>query len=98
VRVVIDANALVALVAREPESEAVNRRVRGWAREGVELHAPALARYEVANVLTRKTSMGEIEQDDLPALWAELEAMPIAYHPLGDGAAVIGAAIELQAA
>lgn len=51
-RVVIDANALVALVAREPESEAVNRRVSRWAREGVELHAPALARYEVANVLT----------------------------------------------
>jgi hypothetical protein len=23
----------------------------------------------------------EIEQSDLPALWAELDAMPIAYHP-----------------
>ena len=89
-RVVIPAIALVALVAREPESEAVNQCVMRWAREGVELHAPALARYEAANVLTRKTSMGEIEQADLPALWAELEAMPIAYHPLGDGAAAIG--------
>jgi predicted nucleic acid-binding protein len=96
VRVVIDANALVALLAREPESEAVEQCVTRWAREGVELHAPTLARYEAANVLTRKTSMGEIEQDDLPALWAELEAMPIAYHPLGDGAAVIGVAIELE--
>jgi predicted nucleic acid-binding protein len=40
--------------------------------------------------------MGEIEQSDVPALGAELEAMPIAYHPLGEGAAVIGVAIELQ--
>jgi predicted nucleic acid-binding protein len=96
VRVVIDANAVVALLAREPESDAVEQCIERWAREGVELHAPALARYEAANVLTRKTSMGEIEQEDLPALWAELEAMPIAYHPLGDGAAVIGVAIELQ--
>jgi hypothetical protein len=31
-------------------------------------------------------SMGEIEQGDLLALWAELEAMPIAYHPLHVGA------------
>ncbi|HXA55136.1 MAG TPA: type II toxin-antitoxin system VapC family toxin [Solirubrobacteraceae bacterium] len=92
-RVVIDANALVAL---EPESETVNQCVTRWAREGVELHAPALARYEVANALTRKTSMGEVDQDDLPAVWAELEAMPIVYHPLGDGARVIGAAVELR--
>jgi predicted nucleic acid-binding protein len=96
VRVVIDANAVVALLAREPESEAVEQRIVRWAREGVELHAPALARYEAANVLTRKASMGEIEQEDLPVLWAELEAMPIVYHPLGDGAAVIDVAIELQ--
>lgn len=95
-RVVIDASALVALIAREPESEAVTRRVTSWVRESVELHAPALARYEIANALTRKTSMGEVEQDDLPAVWAELEAMPIAYHPLGDGSAVIGAAVELR--
>ena len=95
-RVVIDASALVALVSREPESEAVTRHITGWARQGVELHAPALARYEIANALTRKTSMGEIEQDDLAAVWAELEAMPITYHPLRDGAAVIGAAVELQ--
>lgn len=95
-RVVIDANAVVALLARQPESDAVEQCIERWAREGVELHAPALARYETANVLTRKTSLGEIKQEDLPALWAELEAMPIAYHPLGDGAAVIGVAIELQ--
>lgn len=61
-------------------------------REGAELHAPALARYEIANAPMRKTSMGEVEQDDLAEVWAELEAMPIAYHPLGDGARVIGAA------
>lgn len=49
VRLVIDADALIALVAREPESEMVSSRIAAWIREGVELHAPELARYEVAN-------------------------------------------------
>jgi predicted nucleic acid-binding protein len=96
VRVVIDASALVALLAREPESEAVTRQVTGWVHDGAELHAPALARYEIANALTRKASAGEVEQDDIPAVWAELEALPIEYHSLADGARVIGVAVELR--
>lgn len=96
VRIVIDASALVALLAREPESQAVTEHIAQWVRERVELHAPELVRYEIANALTRKTSMGEVDASDLPAVWAELEAMPIAYHPLTDGAGVIGVAIGLQ--
>lgn len=42
VRIVIDANALIALMAREPESEAVTSHIFGWVSEGVELHAPEL--------------------------------------------------------
>jgi len=96
VRVVIDASALVALLAREPESEAVTSRITGWVREGVELHTPELARYEIANALTRKASNSELDAAGLPAVWAELEALPISYHPLGDGAAVIALATELE--
>jgi predicted nucleic acid-binding protein len=96
VRVVIDASALVALMAREPESEAVASQMSGWVSEGVELHAPELARYEIANALTRKASFGEVQAGDLPAVWAELDAMPIAYHPLADGAGVISLAVGLE--
>jgi len=71
VRVVIDASALVALMAREPESEAVASHIYRWVSEGVELHAPELARYEIANALTRKASAGEVDAADLPAVWLE---------------------------
>jgi predicted nucleic acid-binding protein len=95
-RVVIDANALIALIAREPESEAVTVHVAGWIGDGVELHAPELARYEIANALTRKVSHGEVQADDLSAIWAELDALPIVYHPLVDGVETISLAITLE--
>jgi predicted nucleic acid-binding protein len=95
-RVIIDASALIALIAREPESEAVTVHFAGWISDAVELHAPELARYEIANALTRKVSHGEVQADDLPALWAELDAMPIAYHPLTDGVETISLAISLE--
>jgi predicted nucleic acid-binding protein len=95
-RVVIDANALISLIAREPQSDAVTVHFAGWISDAVELHAPELARYEIANALTRKVSHGEVQADDLPAVWAELDAMPIAYHPLTDGVETISLAISLE--
>ena len=95
-RVVIDANALISLIAREPESDAVTVHFAGWISDAVELHAPELARYEIANALTRKVSHGEVQADDLPALWAELDALPIVYHPLTDGVETISLAISLE--
>jgi hypothetical protein len=65
-RVVVDANALIALIAREPESDAVTVHFAGWISDRVELHAPELARYEIANALTRKVSHSEVQADDLP--------------------------------
>jgi predicted nucleic acid-binding protein len=94
--VVIDANALIALIAREPESETVTTHITGWVSEGVELHVPELARYEVVNALARKVSHGEVQADDLPAVWAELDALPIIYHPLIDGVETISLAISLE--
>jgi predicted nucleic acid-binding protein len=94
--VVIDANALIALIAREPESEIVSSRIASWIREGVELHAPELARYEIANAITRKAAAGEIQATDLSAVWAELDALPIVYHPLADGADAMDIALKLD--
>jgi predicted nucleic acid-binding protein len=92
-RVVIDASALIV---REPESDAVTLHFTGWISDRVELHAPELARYEIANALTRKVSHGEVQDDDLPAVWAELDALPIVYHPLTDGVDTISLAIDLE--
>jgi predicted nucleic acid-binding protein len=54
VTVVIDANALVALIAGEPDGPAVAEHIERWLAEDREIHAPTLAQYEIANVLTRQ--------------------------------------------
>jgi len=41
VTIVIDANALVALIASEPDGPAVSRLIEQWTAEERELHAPA---------------------------------------------------------
>ena len=87
---------LVALLASEPESADVGRQFAAWAEAGIELHAPSLARYEIANALTRKTAHGEIAEEDLASVWAEFDALPIHYDALTDGAAVIALALELE--
>jgi predicted nucleic acid-binding protein len=49
VSVVIDANALVAFVTNEQTADGIGRLMKDWAANQVSLHAPILARYEVAN-------------------------------------------------
>jgi len=95
-RVVVDASLLVALLANEPETEGVARQFSAWAEADVELHAPSLARYEVANALARKAAHGDIASDDVAAVWAEFDALPINFDTLADGSAVIALALELE--
>jgi len=87
---------LVALITNEPESEAVAQQFAVWAQAGVELYAPDLARYEVANALARKAAHGEIASADLAAAWAELDSLGISYDSLTDGAKAIAIALELE--
>lgn len=93
--VVIDANALVALVASEPDGPAVSELIERWTAERRELHAPALARYEVANVLARQHAAGRLSKDDVKSGWQALEELPITYHALLDGPDVIDIAATL---
>jgi predicted nucleic acid-binding protein len=96
VTVVVDANALVALIVGEPDGPAVAECVEQWLAEDRGIHAPALARYEVANVLARQLAMGQLSRDDMTAGWQALEELPIVYHALVDGPAVIDAATTLR--
>jgi predicted nucleic acid-binding protein len=86
----------VALLTNEPETARVARQFAEWAESGVELHAPSLARYEVANALTRKAAHGDIARDDVAAVWAEFDALPINYDALADGSTVVALALELE--
>jgi predicted nucleic acid-binding protein len=65
VTVVIDANALVALIASEPDGPTVSKLIERWTAEARELHAPALVRYEIANVLARQHADGHPSFDAL---------------------------------
>ncbi len=51
---------MLALVLEEQHTKAVISAMDRWVDEGIELHAPLLAQYEVANVLTRKRGRKEI--------------------------------------
>jgi predicted nucleic acid-binding protein len=86
----------VALLANEPETARVARQFTVWAESGIELHAPSLARYEVANALARKAAHGDITRDDVAAVWAEFDALPINYDALADGSTVVALALELE--
>lgn len=83
--VVIDANAPVALIASEPDGPAVSELIEQWTAGKRELHAPALARYEVANVLVRQHAAGRLSREDVKSGWQALEELPITYHALIDG-------------
>lgn len=93
--VVIDANALVALIASEPDGPAVSKLIEGWIAEKRELHAPALARYEIASVFARQHAAGRLSKEDVASGWQDLEELPITYHALLDGPAVIDVAATL---
>jgi predicted nucleic acid-binding protein len=95
VTVVLDANALVALLASEPDGPAVAELIEQWVSEERELHAPALARYEIVNVLARQLATGQLSKEDVESGWQALEELPIAYHTLIDGPAVIDVAATL---
>jgi predicted nucleic acid-binding protein len=51
--VVIDANLLVALIGGDPRGNKVLKQFSDWLTRSVEIHAPLLAEFEIANALTR---------------------------------------------
>jgi predicted nucleic acid-binding protein len=58
VKVVIDANLVVALFLPLPYSEQARERFLAWDRDGSELLAPALLEYEVNSSLHRAAATG----------------------------------------
>ena len=61
--VVVDANLFVALVSGDPRGTQVQEQFLKWVNDGIELHAPALARYEgVASAVRRDISVKGVHQ------------------------------------
>jgi predicted nucleic acid-binding protein len=95
-RVVIDANLLVALALNDPRAPAVDRHVREWASAGETLHAPALLRYEAANALTRAVAAGHLARDRVVTAWERITRVDMQLNTLADGVAAVETALRLE--
>ena len=82
--IVLDANLLVAIVSGDPRGNQVSQVLLSWIDQGIDLHAPELTRYEVANALTRLIIGNAFPADRVEEAWNDLSMLPITYHILTD--------------
>jgi predicted nucleic acid-binding protein len=87
---------MLALVLREPHAETVRGLLDQWEAEGTELHAPLLARYEIANALTRNRAHGRISGEDTDEALAIIDALNVFFDLKPDSARAIEIALELE--
>jgi predicted nucleic acid-binding protein len=94
--VVADANLLVVLVSGDPRGNRVLQHFTDWLDKNIEIHAPALVQYEIANALTRLTVGGAFREDKIEEAWNNISILPIQYHSLMNAKRVIEIALALN--
>lgn len=94
--VVIDSSALIALAVIEPNAQAIAERLRQWDQAGEDLHAPILARYEIASAMTKKVIRNEITREKARAAQAEIFDLAVKLHPPADNDAIVDIALALE--
>lgn len=77
--IVIDASALLEVLLRTPSAQAVEMRLFEEPRQT--LHAPHLLDVEVAQVLRRYATMGEINEQRGTEALADLADFPVRRYP-----------------
>lgn len=75
--VVVDARVLLALVWKESHADTVGRLLGGWAEDGAVLHAPDLARYEIASALTKSRMRGDLTDQDVTEALSIIDALGV---------------------
>jgi predicted nucleic acid-binding protein len=94
--VVLDANFLIALITPHPLRENAYRLFTNWVAQGIDLHAPELVRYEIANTLTRLIAANLFPPEGLVQVHQELSSLPITYHTLTVQPRVVEIALSLE--
>ncbi len=94
--IVADANLLVVLVSGDPRGNRVLQQFTDWLDNDVEIHAPVLAQYEIANALTRLIAGGAFSEDKVEEAWNNISVLPIQYHDLTDARRVVELALSLN--
>lgn len=87
---------MLALVLDEPHTEKVADLLGRLVVEGTELHAPLLAQYEIASVLTRKRAQGELSREETDEALAIVDRLDLIFHIAPDKARAIEIALELK--
>ena len=87
--IILDANLLVALVSGDPRGDQVSQSMLSWIDQGIDLHAPELAKYKVANALTRLIVGKAFPADRAEEALNDLLILPITYHALTNASRVI---------
>lgn len=105
-RVVVDASLGVKWVHTEPDSPVAEALLREWVATGIQLLAPALFAYEIANVLYKHLRRGDLTLPDVllaynrlltigPAL--DFSSQVTDIQALGDRAIAMAAQFNLPA-
>ena len=94
--VIVDSNLLVALVSGDPRGNRVSQAILDWVNQGVDLHAPELARYEFVNALTRLVVANAFPLDRVDEAWNDILVLPITYHILRNGPRVVEISLRLN--
>lgn len=81
---VLDSNLLVVLVSGDPRRSLVLQQFTSWLDDNVELHAPILAQYEIANALTRLEVSSAFPEDKIEEAVSNILLLPVHYHPIAN--------------
>jgi predicted nucleic acid-binding protein len=87
---------MLALVLDEPHTEKTADLLDGWVVEGSELHAPLLAQYEIASVLTRRRARRELSREDTDRALGIVDRLDLIFHIAPDKARAIEIALGLE--
>ena len=85
----------MSLVSGDARGTQVVQKIIYWLEHGVEIHAPALASYEVANGLTRLIVANAFPADQVQDALNEISLLPIIYHFLEQTSRTIEIALTL---
>ncbi len=81
-KLVVDANVMVALVVPTPYSEPAAEKLEGWIEAEIELVAPVFWSYEAVSSIRRYAAHGQLEDEDAAmAVSRMLTVGPLAIHP-----------------
>jgi predicted nucleic acid-binding protein len=94
--IVVDANFLVVLASGDVRKLLVMQKFAEWLQQGIELHAPELARYEFANGLTRLIVGGAFDAGKVQDAWDEISLLSLTYHPLQQAERAVAIALKLK--